>query len=109
HRVRGVSIKLSDQGQQTRRPARPPQYSRVANPQKTQPRRGCIRDSNCGAAEARGAGGSPAKDCARRVGLGPSRHQARGAEEGQRWKTHATEASEKLDTAAGYSADAAAG
>jgi len=42
-------------------------------------------------------------------GFGSDRHQATGAEEGQRRKTHAAEASEKLDTAASNSADAAAG
>jgi uncharacterized protein len=45
----------------------------------------------------------------RRLGLGAGRHEATGAEEGQRRKTHAAEASEKLDTAASYGADAAAG
>jgi hypothetical protein len=45
----------------------------------------------------------------KRFGLGANRHQATGAEEGQRRKTHAAEAGEKLDTAASYSADAAAG
>ena len=73
----------------------------------------CARNSNCGPAQARGACGGPAKGCARRsdkrFGLGADRHEATGAEEGQRRKTHAAEASEKLDTAASYSAEAAAG
>jgi hypothetical protein len=50
-----------------------------------------------------------ARGCAQRFCLDAGRHQATGAEEGQRRKTHATEASEKLDTAASYNADAAAG
>src|SRR5512133_4387285 len=70
---------------------------------------GCARNSNCGPTQARGACGGPAKGCAQRFGLGASRHQATGAEEGQRRQTHAAEASEKLETAASYSADAAAG
>ena len=45
----------------------------------------------------------------KRFGLGAGRHEATGAEEGQRRKTHAAEAGEKLDTAASYSAEAATG
>ena len=71
--------------------------------------RGCARNSNCGPAQARGACDGPAKGCAQRFGLGAGRHQATGAEEGQRWKTHAAEAGEKLDTAGSYGSEAAAG
>ena len=45
----------------------------------------------------------------RLLGFSAGRHEATGAEEGQRRKTHAAEASETLDTAASYSAEAVAG
>ena len=67
---------------------------------------------SCGSAQARGACDGPAKGCARsdkRFGLGAGRHEATGAEEGQRRKTHAAEASETLDTAASYNVETAAG